>query len=68
MLGLSLGIEAGKYVWHNRKAIMRCYHHYIKHKVILDDLVDMAEENPRHPANSEFKKDLSDCDTTPQKE
>ena len=53
MLGLSLGIEVGKYVWHNRRGIMRGYHHFVKHKVVLDDLLDLAEEHPDHPQNKE---------------
>ena len=51
MLGLSLGVEAAKYAWHNRKAIMRGYHHFVKHKVMLDELLDLAEEHPDHPEN-----------------
>ena len=69
MIGISLGIEAGKYIWHNRKAIMRAYHtHVAHHHVMLDDLIDMAEEHPNHPANSEFKKDLPASDTNKQKD
>ena len=37
------------FAWNNRKAIARAYHHFVKHKVVLDDLLDMAEESPRHP-------------------
>ena len=28
---------------------MRAYHHYVKHKVVLDDLLDLSEEHPDHP-------------------
>ena len=53
MLGLSLGLEVGKYVWHNRSAIMKGYHHFVRHKVMLDDLLELAEQSPDHPANQE---------------
>ena len=53
MLGLNLGIEVAKYAWHNRKAIGRAYHHYIHHRVMLDELLDLSEESPDHPANRE---------------
>ena len=54
MLGLSLGLEVGKYVWHNRSAIMRAYHtHIAHHHVMLDDLLDLAEEHPDHPKRVE---------------
>ena len=53
MLGISLGIEAAKYVWHNRRGIMRAYHSHVKHHVMLDDLLDLAEEHPDHPQNKE---------------
>ena len=53
MLGLSLGVEAAKYAWHNRKAIMRGYHHFVRHRVMLDELLDLAEEHPDHPQNKE---------------
>ena len=49
MAGLSLGVNVAKYAWHNRKAIMRAYHHYVKHKVVLDDLLDLSEQHPDHP-------------------
>ena len=54
MLGLNLGIEVAKYAWHNRGAIMRAYHtHVAHHHVMLDDLLDLAEEHPDHPTNQE---------------
>ena len=61
MLGLSLGFEVGKYVWHNRGAIMRGYHHFVKHKVVLDDLLDLSEEHPDHPDNVE-KRANKECE------
>lgn len=45
------------FAWDNRKAISRAYHHFIKHRVILDDLLDMAEESPNHPNNKKKKED-----------
>ena len=61
MFGLGLGIEVGKYVWHNRKAVMRGYHHFVKHKVVLDDLLDLAEEHPEHPESVE-KRANKECE------
>ena len=53
MFGVKIGISVAKYAWHNRKGIMRAYHHYVKHKVALDDLLDLAEEHPDHPKRKE---------------
>ena len=54
MFGIGLGLEVGKYVWHNRKAVMRAYNtHIVHHHVMLDDLLDLAEEHPDHPDNQE---------------
>lgn len=52
-MGLKIGLQIAKYAWSNRRAIQRAYHHFVKHKVILDDLSDLAEENPRHPENKD---------------
>ena len=41
-----------KFAYDNRKAIGRAYHHFVKHKVVLDDLLDLAEESPKHPKNA----------------
>ena len=40
------------FAWNNRKAIGRAYHHFVKHKVVLDELLDMAEKSPDHPKNA----------------
>lgn len=61
MFGIGLGLEVGKYVWHNRGAIMRGYHHFVKHKVVLDDLLDLSEEHPDHPENVE-KRTNKECE------
>ena len=53
MAGITLGINVAKYAWKNRRALMRAYHHYVKHKVVLDDLLDLSEEHPDHPVNKE---------------
>lgn len=45
-----------KFAYDNRRAIGRAYHHFVKHKVVLDDLLDMAEDSPKHPINAEKKK------------
>ena len=49
MFGVKIGIDVAKYAWQNRKAIMRAYHHYVKHKVVLDDLLDLAEDHADYP-------------------
>ena len=41
------------FAWQNRKAIGRAYHHFVRHKVMLDDLLDLSEEHPDHPQNKE---------------
>ena len=45
------------FAWDNRKGLLRAYHHFIKHKIILDDLIDMAEESPSHPNNRKKRED-----------
>ena len=68
MLGLSLGFEAAKFIWHNRGAVMRAYHCHVKHKVMLDDLLDLAEEHPDHPDNKKERAHGSNkttCATDP---
>ena len=65
---LGLGIEVAKYAWHNRKAIGRAYHHFVKHKVMLDELLDLSEEHPDHPENKEARANGSNktsCSTDP---
>ena len=39
------------FVWSNRKGIMKGYHHFVKHGVLLDQLVDLGADHPDHPAN-----------------
>ena len=68
MLGLSIGIEVAKYAWHNRKALGRGYHHWVHHRVMLDDLLDLSEEHPDHPMNKEARANGSNkvtCTTDP---
>ena len=39
------------FAWDNRRAIGRAYHCFVKHRVVLDDLLDLSEEHPDHPKN-----------------
>ena len=48
---MGAALKVLKFAFDNRRAIGRAYHHFVKHRVVLDDLLDMAEESPRHPEN-----------------
>ena len=64
----TIGVEGAKYVWRNRKAIGRAYHHWVKHKIMLDGILDLSEEHPDHPANKEARANGSNttsCTTDP---
>ena len=50
-MGIALNVLS--FAWTNRKAIARAYHHFVKHKVVLDELIDLAEDHPDHPKNKE---------------
>lgn len=43
------------FAWQNRGAIQRAYHHFVKHRVMLDELLDLSEEHPDHPMNREAR-------------
>lgn len=50
---MGVALKVLGFAWDNRRAIGRAYHHFVKHKVVLDELLDMAEDSPRHPKNVE---------------
>lgn len=54
---MGTALKVISFAYQNRSAIMRCYHHFIKHKVLFDDLIDMAEDHPDHPINRKKKED-----------
>ena len=50
-----MGLKVLIFAWDNRKALQRAYHHFVKHRVVLDDLIDLACQNPKHPQHKEEK-------------
>ena len=52
MIRLGTALSVGQYLWHNRRGIMRAYHKYfVPHKVVLDEILDLADEHPKSPVN-----------------
>ena len=56
MIGIGTALSVGQYIWHNRRGIMRGYHHFVKHRVLLDDLIDLADDHPESPVRKEKEK------------
>ena len=48
---MGAAISVLSFAWNNRRAIQRAYHHFVKHKVLLDELLDLSEKHPDHPMN-----------------
>ena len=48
---MPLALKVAGFLWTNRNGIMNLYHHVVKHKVLVDDIIGYASEHPDHPMN-----------------